>query len=138
MNKHLITANDKEIFDLTGCLSMCEKYAYSAQQEGSTIFEENPDNLNTTLMLFLYYSNVEHELREQVKISKLALQDVKHTSFQYIIYDINDFIADVGGYLGLLLGQSIYGIYELLTTWLGYRLTCGKGNILQGKKSLPQ
>ena len=76
MNKHLITANDKEIFDLSGCLSLCEKYAYSAQQEGSTIFEENPDNLNTTLMLFLYYSNVEHELREQVKISKLALQDV--------------------------------------------------------------
>ena len=33
---------------------------------------------------------------------------------QYYIYDQNSFIADVGGYLGLLLGQSIYGIYEVL------------------------
>ena len=35
---------------------------------------------------------------------------------------MNAFIADVGGYMGLLLGQSLYGIYELLTIWLGYRL----------------
>ena len=34
---------------------------------------------------------------------------------QYYIYDQNSFIADVGGYLGLLLGQSIYGIYEVLS-----------------------
>ena len=32
-----------------------------------------------------------------------------------MIYDIDNFIADVGGYLGLLLGQSIYGIYEIFT-----------------------
>ena len=41
---------------------------------------------------------------------------------QYIIYDTNGFIADVGGYLGLLLGQSIYGLYEVVSNWLGYRL----------------
>ena len=35
--------------------------------------------------------------------------------FQYIIYDGKALIADVGGYLGLLIGQSIYGLYELLT-----------------------
>ena len=39
-------------------------------------------------------------------------------TFQYMIYDWNDLVADIGGYLGLLLGQSVYGIFELLTLWL--------------------
>ena len=42
--------------------------------------------------------------------------------FQFNIYDNNDFIADVGGYLGLLLGQSIYGLYDIVTHWIGYRM----------------
>ena len=29
---------------------------------------------------------------------------------QYVIYDLNSLIADIGGYLGLLLGHSIYSI----------------------------
>ena len=33
---------------------------------------------------------------------------------EYLTYDSNDFIADVGGYLGLLLGYSIFSIYESL------------------------
>ena len=42
--------------------------------------------------------------------------------FQYIIYDMDAFIADVGGYLGLLLGQSIYGLYDIVSQWLGYKI----------------
>ena len=33
---------------------------------------------------------------------------------QYVIYDHRSLIADVGGYLGLLLGQSMYGLYQAL------------------------
>ena len=33
---------------------------------------------------------------------------------EYLTYDRNSFIADVGGYLGLLLGYSILTISELL------------------------
>ena len=33
---------------------------------------------------------------------------------EYLTYDNNSFIADVGGYLGLLLGYSVLSIYELL------------------------
>ena len=40
---------------------------------------------------------------------------------QYLIYDLNDFFADVGGYLGLLLGSSFFGIYEIATSW-SYRI----------------
>ena len=42
-------------------------------------------------------------------------------TFQYMIYDWNDLVADIGGYLGLLLGQSVYGIFELLTLWFKRR-----------------
>ena len=35
---------------------------------------------------------------------------------QYYVYDLNSFIADVGGYLGLLLGQSCLGMYHLIVT----------------------
>ena len=31
---------------------------------------------------------------------------------QYFIYDGNALIADIGGYLGLLLGLSIFGIFN--------------------------
>ena len=31
---------------------------------------------------------------------------------QYVIYDANSFIAEVGGYMGLLLGCSILSLYN--------------------------
>ena len=31
---------------------------------------------------------------------------------QYVIYDFNSFIADVGGFMGLLLGFSLLSIYD--------------------------
>ena len=36
---------------------------------------------------------------------------------EYIDYDFNDFIADVGGYLGLLLGHSVLSFYYLSAEW---------------------
>ena len=33
---------------------------------------------------------------------------------QYVIFDYSSFIADVGGYLGLLLGQSLYSFYLMM------------------------
>ena len=40
--------------------------------------------------------------------------------FQYIIYDWNSLLADVGGYLGLLVGQSIFGMYQLIANWMNW------------------
>ena len=37
---------------------------------------------------------------------------------EYLTYDISSFIADVGGYLGLLLGHSLLSIYEWLMKWI--------------------
>ena len=37
---------------------------------------------------------------------------------EYLTYDINSLIADVGGYLGLLLGHSLLSIYQWLMEWI--------------------
>ena len=36
---------------------------------------------------------------------------------EYVMYDMNDFIADVGGYLGLLLGHSVLSVYFMSVEW---------------------
>ena len=33
---------------------------------------------------------------------------------EYYVYDMSSFIADVGGYLGLLLGHSVFSIVSQL------------------------
>ena len=38
--------------------------------------------------------------------------------FQFIMYDFNNLIADTGGYLGLLMGQSILALYDLGADYL--------------------
>ena len=37
---------------------------------------------------------------------------------QYLIYDYNGFIADIGGYMGLLLGSSILSLFDLAEKFL--------------------
>ena len=41
---------------------------------------------------------------------------------QYRIYDANSFIADFGGFLGLLLGHSLFGMYCLGEDWIFARI----------------
>ena len=74
LNEQLFSANDKDIFAMTGCLSMCDKYAYTTKQIGAMQYSDAADipyapmrPNTTTLTLLLYYSDVEHELREQVQ-----------------------------------------------------------------------
>ena len=42
---------------------------------------------------------------------------------EYEIYTIESFVADVGGYLGLLLGASILSLAESSTDIIGQMLT---------------
>ena len=39
-------------------------------------------------------------------------------SLQYVVYDADALVADIGGYLGLLLGHSIYSVLVTITGWL--------------------
>ena len=40
---------------------------------------------------------------------------------QYYVYDFNSFFADVGGYMGLLLGSSLLSIYDEIGQWLNWK-----------------
>ena len=51
---------------------------------------------SNTFGLYVKILNSRHEVREH-----------------YQIYDGNSFIADIGGFLGLLLGHSLFGIYTM-------------------------
>ena len=85
---------------------------------------ENKRNPKGSLRPTFYYPATEHEVRKQVNIKQIKNnQPLPHVNcpFKYYVYDGESFIADVGGLLGLLIGQSIYGVYESLTNWLKLR-----------------
>ena len=46
---------------------------------------------------------------------------------QYLVYDSDSLLADIGGFMGLLLGSSMYGIYQDSVGIVGRM----KNNILQ-------
>ena len=70
INKELFKANDNDIFRLTGCLSKCSKYEYVAFPWDTTTSKElggsMDPNFNQTFNMQIHYTNVEHELRQQV------------------------------------------------------------------------
>ena len=53
-----------------------------------------------SLHLYIYYVNNSYDEKEQ-----------------YVIYDLSSFIADVGGFMGLLLGFSIHSMVEMIERW---------------------
>ena len=46
------------------------------------------------------------------------MENVVNVRKQYVIYDFNSFIADVGGFMGLLLGFSLLSIYDEMESLL--------------------
>ena len=49
---------------------------------------------------------------------KITVMIANIKCFQYWLYDFDAFIADVGGYLGLLLGQSLFGAHQFFSRWV--------------------
>ena len=103
-------SDENEIFKLTGCLSSCNKDEVDVVETSELITKETRNNLGygdieegkkQALKLYLYFKNGQYDERKQ-----------------YIIYDYNSFIADVGGYMGLLLGMSMQGMFEIVEDWL--------------------
>ena len=80
---------------MTGCMPGCSK----SKIELATIDEDNmiDDGRNVAKLRFVYPRG-EYDLVEE-----------------YYIYNWGSFIADVGGYLGLLLGSSALSMYHIIT-----------------------
>ena len=91
-------ADDKFIYEQTGCLASCEKYEYQG---------------------FEYHRSDVLWQRCQGDPCNLALRpEINDRSYdekrQYVVYDFNSFIADVGGFIGLLLGFSTLSLFKEL------------------------
>ena len=89
---------EADIFNLTGCLPHCERDEISL--ENTPEFWEWQSYHHATMHLIFLFEDGSYQLHEE-----------------YIVYDVDDFIADVGGYLGLLLGHSILSIYYISVGW---------------------
>ena len=116
--------NDTQIYQLTGCMSSCDKYHFSTHPRSDLKFYHS--NISSLMISFMI-PNGHNEVKEQVNsiISTSFTENdaiKQQNKFQYWLYDFDSFIADVGGYLGLLLGQSIFGAHQILSEWLARRL----------------
>ena len=90
--KRFEDADENDIYDMTGCLSSCTKDQYS-------------------LTVDPLISKWEYKSKCQVHLEFIMRDSSYKEEEQYIIYDVNSFIADVGGYMGLLLGSSLLSLY---------------------------
>ncbi len=93
----LFDKSEKDLYDITGCKASChlsELQAVSQEQTWATEI-----NGTSTLRVAYYYANPRHDIWTQ-----------------YVTYDYDSFIADVGGYLGLLLGHSMFSLFGFLLT----------------------
>ena len=60
-------ANDNDIFEITNCLSKCDKNEYTSKPIGGfTTYPNDDPRVNNTLRIQFYYSSVDYEIREQV------------------------------------------------------------------------
>ena len=69
--------------------------------EGTPDSRSWAQNHNPQLILKFHFKDSSYTLREE-----------------YVVYDSDSFIADVGGFFGLLLGQSLLGIYYMSVEWV--------------------
>ena len=96
VGRNLTYSGETDVIRMVGCRPPCTFNEYAASprhqlQRGSKPILEN-QKANSLLLHFWFRSGRYLEKRE------------------YVVYDINSFIADIGRYLGLLLGHSIYSI----------------------------
>lgn len=120
-----------QIYRMTGCLRSCTRRAYNLKEKGyirggeTSVKSRTSRNGKRVLDLRLNIPHGEVEVKGEVTKYETFMNlfyvnlkimniNIKWMPFQYVIYDYSSFIADVGGYLGLLLGQSLYSSYLMM------------------------
>ena len=97
-------ADAKIIQEQTGCLGSCEIYEY----EKLDYTKDQVGFLKPSCKQGL--ANCSLSVNLEIPQEEITYRGTK----QYVVYDFNSFIADVGGFMGLLLGFSILSLYEEL------------------------
>ena len=104
-------ADAETVYEMTGCLAPCEKFEYDISEYSIELSSKSrvPRHI-CDLILGLEMNDASFEEKKQ-----------------FLVYDFNSIIADVGGFMGLLLGFSMLSIYSELEK-LVRRLTPCKNN----------
>ena len=92
--------SDEERFSrLSECKPSCRRNEYLARPVGKRekLWDYTWYYMDNYVQIWLYYGTSRVTVKEQ-----------------YYTYGFDSFIADIGGYLGLLLGNSILGFYDTL------------------------
>ena len=95
--KYWSLKTELEIYQMTGCMPSCKGKQIRLETEQET----TSDSTNPDIRLLFQYRDGMYNLNQE-----------------YLVYDFNNFIADIGGYLGLLLGHSILSIYSTSADWI--------------------
>ena len=83
ITSRLFMANDQKVYEMTGCLSKCEKYVYNAEAEGSLLaLEADRPEQNDTLSIQLMLVTGEYEERKQVNFT---LSSTRHETIIFLI-----------------------------------------------------
>ncbi len=88
------TLSENSVAERTGCLPNCNRMEFKAIIISSSAMK---DVSVSQLGAFLYYPSGRYVQKKY-----------------YYQYNWNDFFADVGGYLGLLLGESLLSFYDMM------------------------
>ena len=97
ISKQFDDINANTIYNLTGCLASCQRDEYERIITPVLSTHDSQEPNRSQLNLQFSFVDGSYEVKEQ-----------------YLLYDTDSFTADVGGFLGLLLGCSIFSLYKEL------------------------
>jgi hypothetical protein len=93
--------SEKSIFIRTGCMPLCRRAQYDFKVLNAQRYPSTTDLIGG----IFYHTSGRYNYKED-----------------YYTYDEYSFFADVGGYLGLILGHGILSFYDIAkATWLKFR-----------------
>ena len=108
LSKKLQYADDAKVYDMTGCLSSCEKDKFEiALTDRHDVIKQSQRYQE------MYNVRVDPHRGFNTLDVFISIRESSYTEEeQYYIYDWNSFVADVGGYMGLIIGCSFLSLYD--------------------------
>ena len=108
MTKILDEAGPNTIYSLTGCLASCQRDDYQNIESSFMVLNRTQ---SVSPILGALFGTTQKEKIIELELKFRIISPSYSEEEQYIIYDFNSFIGDVGGFLGLLLGYSLLSLY---------------------------
>ena len=91
---NLVNMAEQELYEETGCMAKCQRKEWEIRK----IFDDKRQVMtgyDSLIGIYMFYANGRYRIGSQL-----------------FTYDFNTYVADFGGYLGLLLGYSIVSFFD--------------------------